>query len=152
MSEAHTPPPVLITHEGGLKFAAQVRSHRIVTDQPERAGGEDAGPSPLELLSMSLGSCVALYVQRFCHSRALSYEGMRVEVAQGAAGTPGRVGQFVVRVVLPAELPEHAIEMLERVVRSCPAHNTLHHGASVAVHIDVPASADHQNSEIGTIP
>ena len=151
MIEAHTPPPVLITHEGGLKFAAQVRSHRIVTDQPERAGGEDAGPSPLELLSMSLGSCVALYVQRFLYSRALPYEGMRVAVAQRATGTPGRVGEFVVRVVLPAELPEHAMEMLERVARSCPAHNTLHHGASVAVHIDVPSGAGHQIMNMGTI-
>jgi hypothetical protein len=28
------------------------------------------------------------------------------------------------------------MEMLERVVRSCPAHNTLVHGAAVAVSIE----------------
>ena len=134
--------PMVITHEGGLRFAAQVRSHRIVVDQPERAGGEDAGPMPLELLGVSLGTCVALYVRQFCESRKLPYEGMRVEVEQHGATNPSRIGEFVVRVVLPVELPEHEAEMVARVARSCPAHGTLAHGAHVAVEIltAVPAA------------
>lgn len=62
-------PPMIITHEGGMKFAAQVRSHRIVVDQPAPAGGADTGPMAFELLGVSLGTCVALYVQQFCQSR-----------------------------------------------------------------------------------
>ena len=78
--------PIVVTHKGGVSFAAQIRSHRIITDQPTFAGGKDAGPAPLELLGASLGSCIALYVQQFCHARGLPYEGMRVEVdcAHGA--------------------------------------------------------------------
>ena len=45
--------PIVVTHEGGVRFAAQIRSHRVVVDQPERAGGEDTGPMPLELLGAS---------------------------------------------------------------------------------------------------
>jgi uncharacterized OsmC-like protein len=129
---------MVITHEGGLKFAAQVRSHRIVTDQPERAGGEDAGPMPLELLGVSLGTCIALYVQQFCHARALPYEGMRVEVEQRGERNPARVGEFIVRVFMPAELPEQYAEMLERVVRSCPSHNTLSDGAAMSIEVVMP--------------
>ncbi|MHB1070258.1 MAG: OsmC family protein, partial [Gemmatimonadaceae bacterium] len=58
--------PMVITHVGGVQFSAQVRSHRILVDQPERGGGADGGPSPMELLGVSLGTCVALYVQQFC--------------------------------------------------------------------------------------
>ncbi|HEY4954702.1 MAG TPA: OsmC family protein [Gemmatimonadaceae bacterium] len=130
--------PMVITHEGGLKFAAQVRSHRIVTDQPERAGGEDAGPMPLELLGVSLGTCIALYVQQFCHARALPYEGMRVEVEQRGERNPARVGEFIVRVFMPAELPEQYAEMLKRVVRSCPSHNTLSDGAAMSIEVVMP--------------
>ena len=132
--------PIVVTHEGALRFAAQVRSHRIVVDQPERGGGEDSGPSPTELLGVSLGTCVAFYVQQFCHARGLSYEGLRVEVEQRGAANPNRIGQFTARVILPTELPEPYGAMLERVAQSCPVHTTLTHGAEVAVIIESVAS------------
>ena len=133
--------PMVITHEGGLKFAAQVRSHRVIVDQPQRAGGADSAPMPIELLGVSLGTCIALYVQQFCHARKLPYEGMRVELEQLGAQNPGRIGEFVVRVIMPTELPPQYAEMLERVARSCPAHNTFEHGAHVTVAIETPAPA-----------
>lgn len=142
MASATPRAPMVITHEGGLKFAAQVRQHRILVDQPQRSGGEDAGPSPIEMLGVSLGTCVAFYVEEFCRSRALKYEGMRVEVVQHGATNPSRVAEFVVKVILPMELPEAYATMLERVARSCPAHNTLAHGATVTVQIEtaIPAT------------
>jgi putative redox protein len=130
--------PIVVTHEGGVKFAAQIRQHRLLVDQPERAGGEDSAPMPLELLGASLGTCVAFYVQQFCHARALPYEGMRVEVEPEKKD--GRVVRFAVRVLLPVNLPAHYGELLERVARSCPAHNTLVSGAEVSVHIEQPAA------------
>ena len=135
--------PIVVTHEGGVKFAAQIRSHRVVVDQPVRGGGSDTGPAPIELLGASLGTCVALYVQQFCHVRGLPYDGLRVEVEQYGAGNPNRIGTFVVRVVLGHELPEEYAAMLERVARSCPAHGTLAHGAEVQVSIltETPAQA-----------
>jgi putative redox protein len=140
MSEHFVPAPTVVTHLGGARFAAQVRSHTIIVDQPEHAGGEDLGPMPLELLGASLGACVALYVQRFLQARALACEGLRVEVTERRAKDPPRVAEFEVRVVLPAALPDHYAEMLERVVRSCPAHNTLAHGARVSVRLELEAT------------
>lgn len=133
--------PMVITHEGGVKFAAQLRSHRLVVDQPLQGGGEDSGPMPIELLGASLGTCVALYVQQFCHSRGLPYEGMRVEVEQRGAQNPNRVGEFAVRVVLPQALPPQYAELLERVARSCPAHHTLELGAQVSMRIEAGADS-----------
>ena len=135
-------PPIVVTHEGGVTFAANVRSHRVVVDQPRQAGGSDAGPAPIELLAVSLGTCVAYYVQQFCHMRRLPYEGMRVEVETIGAANPHRIGRFVVRVVLPEEIPDHYTAMLQRVAQSCPAHNTLHAGADVDVRVEsaIPVS------------
>ena len=120
--------PIVVTHEGGARFAAQIRSHRVVVDQPERGSGADTGPMPLELIGAALGSCIALYVQRFLHVRNLPYHGMRVEVEQHKAGNPNRIGAFVARVVLPAPLPAAYVGLLERVARNCPAHETLSTG------------------------
>ena len=134
MSVPGNRPPMVVTHEGGVRFAAQIRQHRLTVDQPASGGGEDTAPTPIELLGASLGTCIALYVQQFCHTRSLPYQGMRVEV--NPQGAHGRIGRFDVRVVLPEPLQPHHAQMLERVVRSCPAHNTLAHGAEVAVTIE----------------
>ncbi len=137
MADHGARPPITVTHEGGVKFAAQIRQHVVMVDQPMRGGGEDSAPMPLELLGASLGTCVALYVQQFLHTRGLPTEGMRVEV--DPQGAQGRIGKFAVRVILRDALPANYSAMLERVARSCPAHNTLTHGAEVDVNIEQPA-------------
>ena len=130
----------MTTHDGGLKFTTDIRGHQVVVDQPQGAGADEA-PTPLELMGASVSACVALYVQQFCHSRGLNYEGMRVETDMVGARGPSRVGQFNVRVVLQEEIPEEYEAMLERVAKSCPAHNTLVHGSEVAVRIEQEAAA-----------
>lgn len=133
--------PIVVTHEGGLRFAAQVRSHRVLVDQPGHAGGEDSAPMPVELLGVSLGTCIALYAQQFLQARNLPHAGLRVEVTQSGARNPNRVREFVVRVLLPEALPAAYADLFERVVRSCPAHNTLEHGAEMRVEVEAPVAA-----------
>lgn len=132
--------PMVVTHEGGLKFAAQIREHRVMTDQPAGVG-ENAAPMPLELLGAGLGTCVALYVHQFLETRGIPHEGMRVEVETQSVRNPSRIGLFSVKVVLPQPIPPEYGEMLERVARSCPAHNTLVEGAEVSVQIETGAAA-----------
>jgi uncharacterized OsmC-like protein len=127
--------PIVVTHERGLRFAAQVRSHRVIVDQPPPSG-EDSAPMPIEMLGVSLGTCVALYVQLFLQARGVPATDMRVEVATEGASHPNRIGLFSVRIVLPAGVPDEYREMLERVAQSCPAHATLAHGAEVRFSID----------------
>lgn len=133
-------PPIVVKHDGGMRFTANVRGHQIVTDQPERAGGTDSGPMPLELLGASLGTCIALYVQQFCEVRDLPFAGMRVEVFQQTDRNPSRVAQFSVRVIMPEELPEQYVAMLDKVVQSCPAHYTLAHETEITVNVVMPAA------------
>lgn len=125
--------PIIVTHDGGVRFGAQIRSHRVVVDQPHRAGGEDTAPMPIELMGASLGTCIAFYVQQFLHARKIPTDGLRVEVRQHNERNPNRVGAFDVRVVLPPAIPTEYLEMLERVARSCPVHSTFTEGADVNV-------------------
>jgi putative redox protein len=138
MSDFALAAPIVVTHQEGLRFSAQARSHEIVTDQPEKAHGADAGPTPMELLGAALGSCIALYVQQFCQVRDLPFEGMKVEVRQQNESDPMRIGKFFVRLVMPEQLPEYYAVLLGKVARSCPVHNTLLHGAGIAIDIVVP--------------
>jgi putative redox protein len=141
MAGATTYQPIVVTPAGKLRFEAQVRSHTIVVDQPEYGGGDDSAPMPTELLGVSFGTCIALYVKRFLETRNLPHEGLRVEVTQKGTTNPARIGEFQARVIIPHELPERYAAMLEQVATSCPVHNTLELGASLDVSIEMPVTA-----------
>jgi putative redox protein len=124
-----------ITHEGGLAFSASVRGHRVLTDQPLAAGGQDSAPSPLELLGAALGTCIALYVTQFCNARELSTAGLRVEVSGEKAKVPYRMGSFAVQLTLPADFPVVLHQAVERVARTCAVHNTLMNAPEITLGI-----------------
>jgi putative redox protein len=125
----------VITTDGGLRFNAQVRGHRIDTDQPEHAGGSDSAAMPLELLAASLGTCIALYAHQFCATRGIPNDGLRVEVRTESAKGPYRIARFDVTVVLPDALPGEYRAAIERAVKACPVHNTLTHPPQINVEL-----------------
>jgi uncharacterized OsmC-like protein len=133
----------IVRRVDGLRFDAEVRGHVVSTDQPRSVGGADTAAMPLELLDAALGTCIALYVHQFCLSRGLPVDGLRVEVhSQRAPGAPKRIGQFDVRVELPAGVPAHLLPLIERVARSCPVHNTLLTAPQIECEIWAPEMAD----------
>ena len=138
--ERPAPLPIVVTHQAGLRFAAQVGAHELILDQPLRGGGRDAGPSPIELLGAALGSCIGLYVHKFLVARKLADEGLRIEVTQHSARDPHRIAKFEVHIILPGEIPPVYRPMVESVARVCPAYNTLAGGAEVVITIETPVT------------
>lgn len=128
-------PATAVSHIDGMRFAAQVRSHTVITDQKLSAGGNDLAPNPVELLSVALASCVAFHVHQFYWTRRLPANGLGVEVAHGTAESPPRMMEFRVRLVLPDTLPERYMAMLDKVIRSCPVYKSLAPGATIDVEI-----------------
>jgi uncharacterized OsmC-like protein len=126
---------VLVTWDGGLRFTADVRGHRITVDQPRGAGGDDSAPMPVELLPAALGTCVALYVERFLSTRGLDPAGMTVTVDSAGATNPNRLGRFDVRVTVPGGVPDHYREAVRRAAEGCTVHHTLSHVPEIAVEI-----------------
>ena len=121
--------------EGGQAISVSVRGHTVRTDQPVSSGGADSAPTPLEMMSVALSACVALYVQRYCDVNQLDAPGVMVEVNPVWNPDPGRVGRFDVLLHLPGTLPVLHREALEAVARSCPVHHTLALGSEIAVKI-----------------
>lgn len=134
-----TQTPTVVTHLGGEKFSIRIRSHEIVVDQTLRGGGDDSAPTPLELLAASLGSCIAYYMRKFLETRGLPSHDLRVEVSTTREKNPSRIDAFQVSVTLPPEIPEKYLPMMERVLETCPAHNTLGMGAKIDVAFLEPA-------------
>jgi putative redox protein len=56
------------------------RAHSVVVDLPRDQGGEDLGPTALELALMSLAGCIGTIFAIVAGKRRLSYESLRVEL------------------------------------------------------------------------
>jgi uncharacterized OsmC-like protein len=139
MANAHpTPTPTVVTFNSGSQFSIRIRTHEITVDQTLAGGGLDSAPTPIELLGASLGSCIAYYVHRFFHTRGLPSDDIRVEVTSHQVANPSRIESFDVRLHLPSDIDPKYVPLLDRVVHSCPAHNTLILGANVNVEYVTP--------------
>ena len=111
--------------EGGkLQQRVEIRNHRITADEPRDSGGEDAGPSPQELLAGSLASCTAITMEMYAHRKGWDVGDIVVDVDYEPAqrGSPTR---FTMDVQLPKELPEDQREKLLQIAAKCPVHRTL---------------------------
>src|SRR6266700_864101 len=91
--------------------------HIIVTDEPTRLGGTDAGPAPHELLPAMLAACVSTTIATYANARGLQLGELRVEVVYDPEPTPRQM-ELVVHV--PAGLTPGQAERLRRIADACP--------------------------------
>ena len=108
----------------GFTHELKVRDHKLISDEPKEDGGDDAGPSPQELLAASLASCTAITMEMYAKRKGWNTDGLEIDVDYSPAdrGSPTRF-QLVMR--MPAHLSEEQVERLQVIAAKCPVHRTL---------------------------
>ena len=108
----------------GFKHTVSVRKHELTVDEKEDDGGTDTGPSPQEMLAVSLASCTAITIEMYAKRKGWNIGDVSVDVNYEPAqsGSPTR---FEMAVKLPKELPEEQRERLMQIAAKCPVHRTL---------------------------
>jgi putative redox protein len=109
---------------GTLTHAVEMRNHTVKADEPKDEGGDDAGPSPQELLAASLASCTAITMEMYAQRKGWELGDVTVDVNYEPAqrGSPTR---FSMVVNFPKELPEEQRERLMQIGAKCPVHRVL---------------------------
>jgi uncharacterized OsmC-like protein len=122
---------------GRVGSRVRVGRHELVFDQPRTVpGGEDRGPSPLDVMVASVAACAHYFAAAFLDSRGLPTEGLAVEVEAEKHRLPvSRIGRLSLRVTVPAGLSDRQLATIERAIKSCPAYGTLLHPPSVEITI-----------------
>jgi putative redox protein len=138
------PPPaataqvvVAETTQGTFLNHVVVGRHRFLADEPESAGGFDAGPSPYDLLASALGACTSMTLRIYAIRKKIALDRVTVEVshdkvhatdadsAGAEGGSPARIDRFRRAIHLEGALGDDDRTRLLEIADRCPVHRTL---------------------------
>jgi putative redox protein len=129
---------VKATRRKGYAHSLTARHHTLIADEPESIGGADTGPSPTELLALSLASCTAITVELYADRKGWDVGTVEVEVDyETQSSVPVR---YDVVVKLPVELSTEQIDRLKVIAGRCPVHRALAGEVEISDRIEVNSS------------
>ncbi len=114
-----------VNFAGGKVIEARFRDHTVKTDQSLKEGGENSAPSPFDLLLVSLVTCSAYYVLKFCLERKIPTEGLSVGMDGDADAKSKTLKKITIWVKLPPEFPERYENAVVRAAESCSVKKFL---------------------------
>jgi putative redox protein len=121
--------------------------HRLITDQPERNGGEGSGPSPHELFPAALAACVTVTLVQYGRTKGWDLGDVRVAVDYDHHSTPRKID---VTVELDGDLTDAQLERLARVARACPLRRSVEAGMEFAETVSRrPRKVDQKTAVLG---
>jgi putative redox protein len=112
--------------------------HRLITDEPQRLGGDGSAPAPHELFPAALAACVSTTLVMYARTKAWELGELTVEVDYDQRSTPRR---FQISIRLGGEFSDAQLERLEQVARSCPLRRSIEAGIEFNEHIELRDSA-----------
>ncbi|KAF0200413.1 MAG: OsmC family [Bacteroidetes bacterium] len=122
-----------ITFEGKKKIIADFNGHRIVTDQPVRAGGDGSAPAPFDLFLASIGTCAGIYVKSFCDQRGISTEGISLEQEMKFNSETHLISELEIRIILPESFPDKYKDAVVNSANLCAVKRHLHNPPAMSV-------------------
>ncbi len=111
---------MIITLSGKAKVTASYGGMEIATDQPPSAGGDGSAPAPFALFLASIGTCAGIYVMKFCQTRGIPTDGIRlVQKIVPDPERPGRVAALEIDIELPPDFPEKYRDAVIHAAEGC---------------------------------
>ena len=109
---------IAVSFPGGVAVEADVKGHRVRTDQP-RPHGEDSAPAPFDLFLASIATCIGFYALRFCQERGIATEGLGLSLETVRDEAKKRLATIKVALTLPPGFPEKYTGAIQRAVDQC---------------------------------
>lgn len=99
--------------------------HRLITDEPERVGGEGSAPAPHELFPAALASCISTTLVMYARTKRWELGDVLVAIEYDHKSTPRR---FEIAIELGGDLTDEQLARLEKVAASCPVRRAIEAG------------------------
>ncbi len=108
-----------VSFPGKLKVDAKIGDFVISTDQPEKAGGDNSAPQPFAIFASSIATCAGYFALKFCQSRDLSTEGMKLSMKYAWDKERKRFPAMNLELTLPDGFPEKYHKAILRAMDQC---------------------------------
>jgi putative redox protein len=130
------PKGVLVESVGDAPFRQRLSDgrHELAADEPQDAGGGDAGPSPYELLLMSLGACTSMTIRMYARRKGWPLEAVRVRLThdrihaddcRDCETKEGLIDRIDRAIEMTGPLSDEQLGRLLEIADKCPVHKTL---------------------------
>jgi putative redox protein len=107
----------------GLAHSLTAGKHTLIADEPPDKGGTDTGPTPVQLLALSLASCTAVTVEMYAERKEWDLGDLTVDVDYDVE--PKGTSRFDVVIQIPGDVSEEQLERIGKIAQRCPVHRVL---------------------------
>jgi putative redox protein len=125
---------VVVSSAGNLRQEVSARRHRWTADEPQEFGGDDAGPSPYEMLLGALGACTGMTLQLYSRRKVWPLERVEVRLrhqrihAVDCAECETKEGWLDAidkEILVTGPLTPEQVARLGEIAHRCPVNQTL---------------------------
>src|SRR5690348_13867479 len=105
------------------------RRHTLVADEPTASGGQDAGPSPSDLVAAALASCTSITLRMYAERKQWPLQSVRVDVR--LSRNPDKSTSIDRVLTLEGDLSDEQRARLADIAERTPVTLTLKNGAKI---------------------
>jgi putative redox protein len=125
---------VIVHSLGNLRQEIDVGAHTFYADEPADAGGDNAGPTPYDLLLGALGACTSMTLLMYARRKGWPLEDVELRLShrrdyardcEECDTKPMQIDQIERRISLKGRLDQSQRDRLLEIAQKCPVHRTL---------------------------
>ena len=119
-------------------------NHQLRADEPLSFGGSDLGPSPYDLLLMSLGACTSMTLRMYANRKKwplddvvidLQHEKIHAKDCVDCDQSKRLIDRINRRIELKGDLSDEQRERLMEIADRCPVHRTMENHPVITSHL-----------------
>ncbi len=121
----------------------EIRSHKLISDEPEDSHGKDLGPTPTEFMCAALVSCKTITMRMYADRKGWDLRAATVEITHERVKAEdldldddrrGLISLFLTEIELEGNLSEKEHARLIEIAGRCPVHRSLEASSVIRNH------------------